>query len=104
MPTYPTLQLGGPNKKADVKKLHKLLEERYPDFANADGDTFDDDTMVMVDRFQRDSGLVHDGICGPNTWRALKGEDIDVNNEHLFSIKSQPPNRCWQAATAMILN
>jgi hypothetical protein len=105
MATYPVLQLGGPNKKDDVKKLHKLLEKHYPDFANADGTTFDEDTKDCVWQYQQDNGLVRDGVCGPNTWRALKGEDIDVNFEGEFTIRPQPdPARCWQAAAAMLFN
>jgi hypothetical protein len=103
MATYPVLQLGGPNKKDDVKKLNKLLEEWYPEFPNGHSATFDGDTKTYVETFQRDAGLVRDGVCGPNTWRALLGEDIDVNFEGEFTQRPQPnPAHCWKAAVAMV--
>lgn len=58
----PTLQRGATGEL--VKEIQRKVG------ATASG-TFDGDTEAAVRRFQRDHGLVPDGIVGPRTWATL---------------------------------
>lgn len=75
IPTPPTpaalvLKLG--SKGPDVKWLQQFLNNKYPAYSKlvVDGD-FGPATERVVKEFQRRSGLLADGIVGPNTRRAL---------------------------------
>lgn len=53
----------------DVKLMAALLEIRgYP---VTTGNVFTDDLEEQLMQFQKDNGLVVDGICGKNSWHAL---------------------------------
>ena len=59
----PTLRRGA---RGDlVKQIQSKLE------VDADG-IFGSDTEAALRQFQRDNGLVPDGIVGPQTWTALQ--------------------------------
>ena len=66
----PTLRRGDKGEK--VAYLQKLLMDRgyaLPKYG-ADGD-YGKETEAAVKAFQRDWGLVQDGVTGPNTWAML---------------------------------
>lgn len=62
VPPPPTLKIGSIGN--DVRKLQAAL--RIPD----DG-YFGPSTEAALKRFQTDHGMIVDGICGPQAWRAL---------------------------------
>lgn len=72
----PVLRLGdglySTDKQPDVKRLQVLLQQAryYSSKAAIDG-LFDSDVDTSVKAFQRDSGLVMDGIVGQKTWEGL---------------------------------
>jgi len=49
----------------------ELVKEIQRKVGVAASGTFDGDTEAAVRRFQRDHGLVSDGIVGPRTWATL---------------------------------
>ncbi|SDI83496.1 N-acetylmuramoyl-L-alanine amidase [Frankineae bacterium MT45] len=55
----------------DVSELQAQLQEMGYNLARADG-LFERHTEEALRGFQRDYGLVADGVCGPETLRALK--------------------------------
>jgi hypothetical protein len=55
-------------RRGDSGELVKLVQRKVG--VDADG-TFDSDTEAAVRAFQRDHGLVGDGIVGPRTWATL---------------------------------
>lgn len=63
------------SKGEEVKSLQILLEGRGFDVGSYGYDgTFGGDTEKAVMKFQRQRGLVADGMCGPDTWNEiLKG-------------------------------
>ncbi|HUB89301.1 MAG TPA: peptidoglycan-binding domain-containing protein [Dyella sp.] len=69
----PTLKYG--DEGDTVQELQQQLRSiGYCDIdgpVNADGN-FSDRTHRAVTAFQRDYGLVADGIAGPKTWQALR--------------------------------
>ena len=68
----PVLKIG--EKGFDVRKLQsKLLSIGYS--TNVDG-IFGNNTCKIVKEFQKDAGLVADGIVGEKTWKAL--DDIKI--------------------------
>lgn len=64
----------------DVKELQEVLTLREYSLGKIDGD-FGNKTKLAVIAFQKDAGLVQDGVCGPKTRKAL--EQIEV-----FSFKT----------------
>lgn len=77
----------------EVKLMQKsLLSLGYslPRYG-ADGD-FGSETETAVKAFQKDHGLVADGICGPKTWAALdeavkKAEDTPATTDPDYEVK-----------------
>lgn len=68
--TFPTLRKG--DKRAEVATLQQLLIDHgisLPKYG-ADGD-FGNETLKAVKKFQKEHGLVVDGIVGPKTWTEL---------------------------------
>lgn len=68
--THPTVRKG--SKGAAVKELQQLLLKKgykLPKYG-ADG-SFGNETLTAVKQFQKDNGLVVDGIVGPKTWNKL---------------------------------
>jgi peptidoglycan hydrolase-like protein with peptidoglycan-binding domain len=63
----PTLKLG--SKGEDLKKLQQKLKD-LGYVITVDGD-FGIKTETVVKQFQKDNGLIDDGIVGKNTWSAL---------------------------------
>ena len=74
MSTPATIQLGstGPT----VSWAQYLLVRRTLSYQQIDGD-FGPQTQAAVEEFQRDRGLVVDGIVGPVTWTALGGDGAE---------------------------
>ena len=66
----PTVRKG--SKGAAVKEMQSILQRLGYDLGpcGADGD-FGKCTLAAVKAFQKDHGLVADGICGPKTWAKL---------------------------------
>lgn len=75
--TLPTLRKG--DKGNSVKYLQTLLLERGYDLGKwgADGD-FGAQTEKAVKQFQRDWGLVEDGVVGKKTWAVLTSSPAKV--------------------------
>lgn len=66
---FPTLRLNDTNTFVNVLQ-DALITLGYLNSEYITG-TFDNLTMKMLMAFQRDFGLVSDGICGSNTWQTL---------------------------------
>ena len=62
---------GSPLTGDDVAALQTQLIELGYNLVRADG-VFEGDTAETLRSFQRDYGLIADGICGPDTMRALR--------------------------------
>jgi predicted chitinase len=73
-----------PDLKDEVEELQRKL--RFPQ-DKIDG-KFGSATEEAVKRFQRDQGLLVDGIVGQKTWIALLNEVVEVYNPHLNIIGS----------------
>ena len=71
-------------KKGSRGKDVKILQEALR--ISADG-IFGSGTEAAVKKFQKENGLVADGIVGRKTWECLQIEDIDTDQTH------------WNAAT-----
>lgn len=69
-PTYPTLRKGSTGEYVTLLQT-KLIQRGY-DLApyGADG-KYGDKTATAVRMFQKDNGLVQDGVTGVNTWNAI---------------------------------
>ena len=74
---YPTIRKGDKGEK--VRELQTLLAEKGYNLGKygIDGD-FGSATLAAVKAFQADHSLTPDGIVGPLTWDALKGNDEQV--------------------------
>jgi len=59
------------NRNNDVKILQSVLNKIGYGALVVDG-VFSDNTLTAVKRFQRDYGLIPDGIVGVETWKALE--------------------------------
>jgi peptidoglycan hydrolase-like protein with peptidoglycan-binding domain len=66
--SHPTLQLG--SKGSAVVEMQRDLAAAGFSPGAADGQ-FGNNTLSALKRYQAAHGLTADGICGPNTWRAL---------------------------------
>lgn len=79
MSTPATILLGstGPT----VSWAQYLLVRRTLSYQQIDGD-FGHKTKAAVEEFQRDRGLVVDGIVGPITWSALGGDGAEPPSLH----------------------
>lgn len=85
---YPTIRKGDTGDA--VKKMQRHLMQAGYSFApwGADG-IFGDYTDSIVRAFQSRFGLAADGICGPQTWAALRGEVPKPSSGKLVRIKAQ---------------
>ena len=82
----PVLKFG--DKGFDVRRLQsKLFSIGYS--ANVDGN-FGNATKNIVVQFQKDAGLVADGIVGAKTWKAL--DEIKIYSKLTDGNKSLSPN------------
>jgi peptidoglycan hydrolase-like protein with peptidoglycan-binding domain len=61
-----------------VYYLQQLLGQAGYDPGGFDGD-FGNGTLAALESFQRDYGLVVDGVAGPATWAALTGETVPAD-------------------------
>lgn len=92
------------NDKDAVKKFLEEYPKVDPDFDPPGTPKYDRACADAVKIWQLNNGLVSDGLCGPNTWRAILREDWDFNNRHAGSEVFQPTIKdCWRAATATLL-
>lgn len=92
------------NDKDAVKKFMDEFPKVDPDFGAPTSGKYNSDCADAVKHWQLNNGLVSDGVCGPNTWRAILGEDWDFNYRHGASEIFQPTlKECWRAATATLL-
>ena len=82
----PTLRRG--SKGDDVKDLQLRLHWKGYDLGSygVDGD-YGRATEAAVKAFQTDAGLKADGICGPDTWRALLGEDNGEDKPKTYTVR-----------------
>lgn len=60
---------------ADVKEVQMILTGQGYNVGPIDGN-FGPQTLTAVQAFQRTKGLVPDGIIGPQTWGALRGQSV----------------------------
>ncbi len=72
---YPTLSKGARGDSSE--KLQNALNDKGFDCGDVDG-IFGAKTLSAVKQFQEAKGLIVDGICGQNTWRALLEEDTET--------------------------
>ena len=92
------------NDKDAVNKFLDEFPKVDPDFDAPNSRKYNSECADAVKLWQLNNGLVSDGVCGPNTWRAILGEDWDFNYRHAASEIFQPTLRdCWRAATATLL-
>jgi N-acetylmuramoyl-L-alanine amidase len=79
------LMISAPMSGDDVVTLQeRLLELGYD--PGRPGGVFDDRTEAALRRFQREYGLVPDGLCGPETLRSLRqlGRKVTGGRPHLL--------------------
>jgi len=92
------------NDKDAVQKFMEAFPKADPDFDPPTSGKYNSDCADQIKIWQLNNGLVSDGVCGPNTWRAILGEDWDFNCRHAASEVFQPTKKdCWRAATATLL-
>ena len=92
------------NDKDAVKKFFEVFPKLDPDFAPQNTRKYDSECAYALKIWQQDNGLVADGVCGPNTWRAMLKQDMDFNHRHATSEIFQPSIRdCWRAASATLM-
>lgn len=89
-PNDPTLSQG--SKGAKVREMQQLLKNAG-EILDVDGD-FGPKTRNAVINFQRKAGLVPDGICGPNTWAALRARGQKTSAPYV-SVNGQTVNVSW---------
>lgn len=68
LPQYPILRRG--DQGNFVRFLQQLLESKFVPVGNIDG-IFGSRTESAVKTYQQNSGLIVDGIVGPNTWASI---------------------------------
>lgn len=68
--TVETIQNG--SKSEAVKSMQALLNSKISAGLQVDG-IFETKSETAVRNFQKEKGITVDGICGPNTWKALIG-------------------------------
>ena len=73
----PTLRKGSTGEYVTLLQT-KLIQRGY-DLSpyGADG-KYGNKTVAAVKQFQKDMGLVADGICGKNTWAAIDSGEVDT--------------------------
>ncbi|HEY9728766.1 MAG TPA: peptidoglycan-binding protein [Chroococcales cyanobacterium] len=71
--THPTLMSGSVGE--EVTYLQQLLNQKGRATIKVDG-YFGDETKQMVEIYQRNHGLVVDGIVGQQTWSSLEGNQV----------------------------
>ncbi|MGH3589090.1 MAG: N-acetylmuramoyl-L-alanine amidase, partial [Pseudonocardia sp.] len=79
------LMISAPMSGDDVVALQERLLELGYDPGRAGG-VFDEQTEAALRRFQREYGLVSDGLCGPATLRSLRqlGRKVTGGRPHLL--------------------
>lgn len=85
MPTLPTLRRGSSGEYVTLLQT-KLIQLGYDVGATGADGRYGAKTEAAVKAFQKDHGLVADGITGPRTWEALetgKGTRFTVTIQHL---------------------
>ena len=93
----PTLRKG--SKGEDVVYLQQLLNaRRYGAEIDEDG-IFGLATLARVEAFQRENGLVADGIVGPMTWSALEHNDDTEDGQEEAPDEPQEPADPWDSLT-----
>lgn len=71
---------------ADVTEVQKILQGQGYNVGPIDGN-FGPQTKAAVIAFQKSKGLMPDGIVGPDTWNALKGNAVI---QQIVPVVSQP--------------
>ena len=85
MPTLPTLRRGSTGEYVTLLQT-KLIQLGYDVGATGADGRYGAKTEAAVKAFQKDHGLVADGITGPRTWEALQtgqGTRFTVTIQHL---------------------
>ena len=85
MPTLPTLRRGSSGEYVTLLQT-KLIQLGYDVGATGADGRYGAKTEAAVKAFQKDHGLVADGITGPRTWEALQtgqGTRFTVTIQHL---------------------
>lgn len=94
----------GSNNMDAVKKFIEVFPKFDPYFDPPGTPKYTGECSDSLKVWQLNNGLVSDGVCGPNTWRAMLGEDFDFNYRHAASEVFQPTLKdCWRASTATVL-
>jgi len=81
--TTPGLPLRVGDLGPSVRDLHRRLAAVVGDDLG-DLDVFDAATTESVKQFQKDRGIIVDGICGPQTWAALVEADHHLGDRMLY--------------------
>lgn len=79
---FADVQLG--DKGEEVAEIQRLLIAKNFLFGEADGD-FGEETETALKNFQRANNLDADGICGEQTLKVLRGENISATSEQDLS-------------------
>ena len=72
----PTLRKGSSGEYVTLLQT-MLIQRGYSVGATGADGKYGTNTFNAVKQFQKDSGLVADGICGKNTWCALESGEVD---------------------------
>ena len=91
-PKLPTLRKG--NKNQHVKQAQQLLIERGYNLGicGADGD-FGTATDAAVRKFQKDNGLMVDGVIGPKTWEKLLNAPVNPAKIDKYTVTIKQLNK-----------
>lgn len=81
----PTLNIG--TISADVKTVQLILQGQGYNVGPIDGN-YGPQTQAAIVSFQKAHNLLPDGIVGPATWAALKGEPMTAQ---IVPVASTPP-------------
>ena len=76
----PTLRHRDQGDEGWVRYLQQLLVLTEPSLEESG--VFDDDTLLAVQKFQRDHGLHDDGVVGDQTWAALREAHPQAAGSH----------------------
>lgn len=107
--TWPTIRKG--NKNVYVKQMQQILDKLGYNLGICGVDSdFGTATEKALKEFQRDHQLEQDGVCGPQTWAALKEAEAKLSEkpaEERYTVtikgltKGQAEELCktWKEAT-----
>lgn len=83
VPDGPTIHLGDEDDRMPILRARLDIEAADEDLVGV----YDETLMSAVQVFQAESGLVRDGIVGPNTLAALNGQQVDPEAEIIANME-----------------